>query len=303
MIKSVTVINHLNESVKMELRSPEKSGFLIQDITGLGPAKANVNSTEMATSDGSIYNSARLNSRNIVLTIKLMSNPTVEYMRQLSYKYFPIKKNIKLIIETDNRTCVAYGYVESNEPNIFTSSQTTQISIICPDPYFYSLDENNQITVLSGVEELFELPFSNESLDTDEIIMGNIIATRSQNIYYTGDSEVGITIFIHADGEVTNLIIYNLTTRESMKIDTDKLTALTGSNIILGDDIVISTIKGNKYITLIRGGEFINIINCLGLSTNWFQLRKGDNVFAFDADTGRTNLEFRIENQTVYEGV
>ena len=75
MIKSVTVINHLNESVKMELRSPEKSGFLIQDITGLGPAKANVNSTEMATSDGSVYNSARLNSRNIVLTIKLMSNP------------------------------------------------------------------------------------------------------------------------------------------------------------------------------------------------------------------------------------
>jgi len=248
------------------------------------------------------YNSARMNSKNIVLTLKFLSTPSIETVRQLSYKYFPIKKRIRLRIETDNRTSEIYGYVESNEPNIFSNSENTQISIICPDPYFYSAAETGKtITVLSGIEALFEFPF--EGVEGNDFQMGEIIASRSQNILYTGDAGVGVMIYIHAFGDVTELAIYNLTTREIMRIDNTRLVALTGHCIQAGDDIVISTIKGNKYITLIRNGDYINIINCLGMSTNWFQLQKGDNVFAFDADTGRTNLEFRIENQTVYEGV
>jgi len=54
MINSITVTNHLDESVKLELRFPEKSGFLVQGVTGLGPSKANINSTELSTTDGSV---------------------------------------------------------------------------------------------------------------------------------------------------------------------------------------------------------------------------------------------------------
>ena len=32
-------------------------------------------------------------------------------------------------------------------------------------------------------------------------------------------------------------------------------------------------------------------------------LAKGDNIFAFTADSGVTNLQFRIENKVIYEGV
>jgi hypothetical protein len=88
-----------------------------------------------------------------------------------------------------------------------------------------------------------------------------------------------------------------------MKINTDKLLALTGSVIIAGDDIIISTVKGNKYITLLRDGTYINILNCLDKNVDWLQLAKGDNVFAFTAETGNAFLQFRIENRTVYEGV
>ena len=95
MIKNVTVTNHLGESIKLNLRVPEKSGFLIQKISGLGPSKANINSTESATIDGSIYNSARVTSRNIVIELAFMFSPTVEDVRQRSYKYFPIKKELR----------------------------------------------------------------------------------------------------------------------------------------------------------------------------------------------------------------
>lgn len=304
MIKSVTVTNYLGESLKLELAFPEKSGFAVQEISGLGPSKANINTTEMATSDGSLFNSARTNSRNIVLNLKLLDCPTIETVRQKSYKYFPIKKRLKLKIETDNRTAEIYGYVEANEPNVFSKFETAQISIICPDPYFYSAGlDGTKVTVFSGVEAMFEFPFSNESLNENLIEVGDIVMNQEQTIYYSGDSEIGVIIYVHALGEVTNLTIYNSGTREVMKIDTDKLELLTGYPIIAGDDIIISTVKGDKYVTLLRDGEYTNILNCLDKNVDWFQLVKGDNVFAYTADTGTTYLQFRVENRTVYEGV
>ena len=35
MIKSVTVVNHLGESLKLDLASPEKSGFIVKSIEGI----------------------------------------------------------------------------------------------------------------------------------------------------------------------------------------------------------------------------------------------------------------------------
>lgn len=301
MIKSVTVTNYLGESIKLELGFPEKSGFLIQSIDGLGPSKADINITEIATNDGSIYNSARTTTRNIVFTLGFLFNPTIEDMRQLSYKYFPLKKRVLLLFETDNRTCEIYGYVESNEPDIFSSQETTKISVICPDPYFYSVVPG--IAVFYAIDPIFEFEFSNESLSENLIEFSNIISNTEQTILYNGDADVGIVIVINAFGPADNISIYNTGTNESMRIDTSKLAALTGSGIMTGDEIRISTVKGNKYITLLRTGVYINILNCLDKDSDWLQLAKGDNIFAYTAETGDTNLGFRIEYQLVYEGV
>ena len=301
MVKSVTIINHLGESIKLELGFPEKSGFSVLGIEGLGPCKADINSTEVATNDGSLFNSARVNSRNIVIKLGFLYNPTIEDTRQLSYKYFPIKKRICLIFETDSRSCFIYGYVESNEPDIFSANEGTQISVVCPDPYFYSLEEGS--IVFSGVESDFEFEFCNDSLTDDTIEMGEIKNYTSQTIEYSGDTENGIQITVHALGDVTNITIYNTDTREVMAISTDKIQAMTGSGISIGDDIIISTVKGNKYIMLLRGGTYINILNCLDKNADWFQLAKGSNTFAYTAQTGVQNLEFIVTNQTLYEGI
>ena len=304
MIKSITVTNYLGDSIKLELGRPEQSGFLIKSISGLGPSKANINTTEVSTNDGSLFNSARLNQRNIVfefIFVESINRESIEDIRQKSYKYFPIKKNVDLLIETDNRIVKTTGYVESNEPNIFSSQEGAQISIICPDPYFYSTEKT--VTIFSGIEPLFEFPFENNSLTDNLLEFGEIIVNQEKTVFYKGDSEVGVVIHIHAIGEATNLTIYNALTREVLKIDTDRLEALTGSIIKAGDDIIISTIKGQKFIRLIRDGEYINILNCLGRNSDWFRLVKGDNVFVFTAETGERNLQFRIENSIVYEGV
>ena len=236
MIYSFTVTNYLGDTIKLTLREPASSGFLIKSVTGLGPVKANINTTEVATNDGSKFNSARLTQRNIVFQLAFVdtiNGESIEDVRQKSYKYFPTKKNVDIVIETDNRYVKTTGYVESNEPNIFNSQEGTQISIICPDPYFYTAGENGDIiTEFYSITPMFEFPFSNEcqlsDMDEANIVFSEIQARAAGVITYYGDTEIGIVIRIHAVGEATNISIYNTDTREVMRIDTGKIEKITG---------------------------------------------------------------------------
>ena len=306
MIKFITVTNSLGESITFEMRFPEKSGFLVRDISGLTPPKADINISQIATNDGAMFNSAHVYSRNIVLDLIFSLNQPIEDTRLKSYKFFPIKQRIDIQIETTNRLCRTYGYVESNEPSIFTSEPNTSVSIVCPDSYFYSFDKN--ITVFSGTQKLFEFPFENNSPDLEHINdkhieFGAIQLSNVANVLYIGDAPIGIVILIHAIGSVTNLSIVNTRTREVFKINSARLFTLTGSDIIAGDNIILSTVKGDKFLYLQRGGVLINILSCIGDDSDWFQLQRGDNLFAYTADDGVENLQFRIENQIAYEGI
>ena len=259
--------------------------------------------TKLATADGQIYNSSRLEGRNIVLKALFTYANTIEDARLRSYKFFPIGHKVKFRIQTNNRIAETEGYVESNEPEIFSDECSMQISILCESPFFNSVDEDGKkIVSFSNVVPLFEFPYSNEG--TSPVTeFGSIIIKRESIVYYDGDAETGCVMTIYALGTVENVSIYKVNTGEKMTIDTDKLEAMTGDKIIDGDTIIISTMKGDKYIKLIREGVTTNILNVLGKDADWFQLNKGDNVFAYTAESGDTNVRFTVESQVIFEGV
>lgn len=305
MIKSVTITNHLGESIKIVLSeaNPEH-GMIIKKIDGLGPAKANINMTDLATNDGSLYNSSRLNARNITMQILLTEAPDIETSRQRTYKYFPIKKPVEFLIELDHRIAKTTGYVESNEPDIFSKEEEISISLICDDPYFYSAGKDGVTsTTFYDVEPLFEFVFENESLGENLIEFGEIRNETLKTLYYEGDAEIGIIMTIHAVGAIRNITIYNIDTREHMMIDTDKIEKITGQGLIAGDSVIISTVRGKKSVTLLRDGYYTNVLNSLSRDSDWLQLTKGGNTFAFVCEEGSENLELTIENQIIYEGV
>lgn len=301
MIESFVVTNHLGESIILELRRPEQSGLAVLDVTGLGPSKADIAMTKMSGVDGSQYNSARVNSRNVVFRLQFLPNPDIETSRQNSYKYFPLKRNIDLQINADNRTAHAVGYVETNEPDIFSSAEGCVISILFPEAYLF--DVVSGVTVFASVTPLFEFPFSNESLVTPLLEMSELELETEKTVLYEGDAQVGMVLHIHATGAANDVSITNSRTLEVLGIDSAILVTLTGSDIIIGDDFWISTVKGNKYAILIRAAATINILSTLLDPIPWFQLEKGDNIFAYTADSGLANLEFEIMYELAYEGI
>lgn len=302
MIKSITVTNHLNESLTMELTSPEKSGFIVLNVDGLGPVKGEISFIPNAGLDGASYNSARASYRNVILELQFYYGQyDIETLRQITYKYFPLKEELTFRIDSDNRILKGTGYVESNDPTIFSEKEGTAISIMFPDSYLY--DYIGQETSLLLLTNNFEFPFSNESLVSPLLEFGVLSLESTKSISYYGDVPVGMLIHIHANGSASGLKITNSVTLEKIEIDSTKLAAIVGSDISVGDDIWISTVRGNKYAILIRSATTYNILSTLGTSPDWLELKRGSNTFAFTATSGIANLYFEIFNEIAYEGI
>lgn len=302
MIRGIVITNHNNESLELDLFHPEWSGLIVNSITGLGPPKANINANEVATMDGGIFTSARMTERNIVLSFALMFDPMIEDSRLRVYRYFPIKKRVSIEILTDYRHAVCYGYVESVEPDIFSEKETVQVSVLCPDPYFYELEQS--IYIFSGVNPLFEFPFKNDSLTENLIEFGEIREDNRSTLNYLGDVDTGILITCHVmSGTVENLRIWNVETREHMDIDTIKIKRLTNITFSQGDDIIINTKIGERSIYLLHEGKYYNIISCINKDANWFQLTTGFNTFTFVADYGESNMMMTVTYRNAYGGM
>ena len=302
MIYSMQFTNYLNESVNVVLGEAEpKHGLLVINVDGLGPVTSEANKIDLATRHGSKVNSVRANDREIVLTLRFTWAKTIEDVRQLTYKYFPLTKMLKMKIKTDNRMLETEGYVTENDPEIWSEAEETQITILCPDPWLYSA-EGNQVTDFYGVIPLFEFPFENNSLKQNLIEFGEIAKWEERILDYVGDAEVGFIIRIKILNPVTDITFYKIDTREEMTIYVDKIREITGGELQRSDEIIISTVKGDKYAYIVREGLWWNILNAIDLDSDWFELWKGKNVFMYDTDR-YTNLEVTIENKIAYEGI
>lgn len=304
MLNKVKITNSFDETLVLDLFYPGTTGVVITKIDGLYPVSANINTTDILTMDGGIFNSARISSRNILFYLNFMTiqEKTVEEIRQEIYRFFPVKERIKIEVEADLASYYIYGYVEKDQIDIFSKQESTQISVICPDPYFRSSSEN--VTILHGLVPLFQFPFANESLTEKEITFGKIDKNYGATVIYNGYGEVGLTIILHATGKVENISIFNLTTRETMVIDTDRLEEIMGEKGLLpGDTVTVSTEKGNKTITLSRNGIYTNIFNCVTVDSDWFPFRRGVNRIAYNAEYGRMYLQVTVMNEVLYDGI
>lgn len=303
MIRSISVTNHIGETLKLELENPNLSGFSVLDVDGLEPSKAVINMTDLLLEDGSIFNSSRVERKTITLTLGINDTPNIDANRLRLYRYFPVNRQVTIHAVTDIREGMITGHVESNTPVIFSKFQTAVIKIVCESPYFR--DPVPMETVFSSITPLFEFPFENLSTTQPLLNMGETYFSLEQNILYPGDPTTGLSMRMHMIGKVMIPIITKLQSGEFIKLDSFKLPfpdAVT-EGFKAGDDVYISTVSGEKEVLLLRNGIVYNILNTFSRDSSWLTLDPGDNTFIYDALSGETLIQFTIENQVLYGGL
>lgn len=165
MIKSFRIVNNVGESITLDIRKPEDTGFLVSSVTGLTFPKADISMSEIAMFDGATETNERVGPRNIVMGIIFYDSnkdkKTIEELRHKCYRYFPIKRQVTFYVTNDSGTYWIKGYIEANEINIFSKNEAAQISILCPDPYFVKSSDGGTAYV-SNIIPNFQFPVSFE---------------------------------------------------------------------------------------------------------------------------------------------
>ena len=176
-------------------------------LTGTGPPSATINRATVSVADGARYNSARVNERDLLLTVHILRD--VARARLNLYRFLATKSHIKVYYQADGLDVYIEGYVETAEVNPWEQNQYVQASIICPMPFWQ--DVKSTFTDASQVSRLFEFPFA---IEEEGIELSAINVAASTVIENGGTVEAGVTFVITATVVSTNPRIHNLSTGE-----------------------------------------------------------------------------------------
>lgn len=251
MLSSMTVTNSRGNVLTLQMEESD-SGYQIEDISGLDPVKATLVSTSYAGSDGEEFQTAKLPARNIVIKLDLDPdfNPkTYTDLRQDLYPFFMPKSQITLrFYMTSGLYVDIQGVVEDISSPMFEEDPAIEISVMCYKPDF--LDP--RMIVVSGY-----------TTDT---------GTYTE-IDYPGTVQAGTVLNLHVNRSVAGFTIYNLD-------EGGRLSQLDFSYALLaGDELVVSSLQGNKGVTLTRASVSSSVLYGRSSQSSWINFVEGLNQF------------------------
>lgn len=265
------------------------SNYYVTDVSGLTPPATTINTAKAGIIDGTFFNSASVEERNIVISLTI--NGDIEANRQKLYRIFPRKTACTVYFKNANRDVKIQGYVETIESDLFSKREKAQISIICPRPYFEDLA--TIYAELTATLAMFEFPFAIE--EDNPIPFSEATDYPIAEIMNEGDAEAGCIISIEVNDTIQGIKIINTSTQQFFYLD---------SAFVDHDKITISTISGQMGVTRERGGTKTNILNYVGANSTWLRLAPGVNYFTYTIDDGDTeDVEITFEATTLYGGV
>ncbi len=286
MSKKIVCENYLKEKITFEYKFP----FFLKSVDGLHEVLGVVAGMKSAYAIGENYIGTSIEKRNII--IKGAIRDDVISNRQKLYRVFPLKSTGTLYYYEDGLERKIEYKVESIQIDNKGLHKQFQISLICPDPYFTDLEKTQlqMATWSPNFKFILKIPH-----DTG-IKFGVKNTTSMATIQNDTNIEFGMTLTFTANDTVVNPSLFNVDSREEMKIE---------KTMEAGDKIIVNTYRQNKNIIYIPASTGIeeNINNLMVYGSKFLQVHHGSNTYRYNADTGVDNLEAVIEYVNEYEAV
>lgn len=285
MIKAITIELSNGETLTMTLATPDTSlGFAIVSCDGIGPGSATLNGSEWVTVAGGSFESSHIPKRTINLSLRFLPttwSESVADIRRKTYKWFPLTKKIRLTFQHEDlngnrKSYYIDGYVERNEPSIWSEEEGTDISIVCYDPYFK--DTKDETGNFNQILPLFYFEFPNP--EEPDGTQGHPFPISERKKYDRKEVEnkstidTGCIFVIEAIGTVTNPHIFSNTTNQNMILD---------YTMHEGETIVIDTRAGYKNIYK-RDAYNTNMIKYLRPNCEFITIVPGTNIIGINCD-------------------
>lgn len=251
MLRKVDVITRRGTTLSLELFEND-SGYQLVDPEGLDPVKATLSSSPNVGEDGETFQSARRGFRQIKLILDLVPDfitSTYSTLRRNLYDYLMPKETVRLRFYLDTGLYVDIeGVVEGHSSPMDSEDPQVTVTIICLQPDFIDPRrvEINSSTVSTGT---------------------------ITEIDYPGSIPTGVVVTLNVNRNLAGFTIYN-------SIEEGVLSQLDFSYpLINGDELVISSLKRAKGITLIRAGTSSSLLYGRSAQSKWIEFSRGINEF------------------------
>jgi Phage tail protein. len=281
----ITYINEENTSITLKQSKPH---FLTK-LDGAGHVRQTVNTFQAPGQDGAFYISSTLDMRNITLEGNIVaesSDEAFDYRRRLLRAFTP-KQRGTLVYRDRQISCV----VEEAAFSVSNSSRAPAffISLLCPSPFFETLDEIREELALW--RENFSFPLE---ITAPGIELGIRQPSQIIDIDNAGDVAGGCRIVFRALGSVTNPELMNVDTGEYIRLNT---------TMAAEQEIQVYTYFAGKKVVSITGASSTNAFSWVDVGSTFLQLSAGRNTLRYAADENVDLLEVTVYYRPQFLGI
>lgn len=229
--------------------------------------------------------------QNLTVVRYLSGSPeTPEQAKNRLMKLIGTKDPVRLRYVAPNRDVYINCRVEQVNTPPNAKPMTTQISLICPDPYWRASGDNT--VVIAGTESCWEFPVE---IPEEGMEFGRINPAVIAVIENNGTASSGAVFTITARTNCTNPRIENIDTGEFMQV---------AVVMVAGDVLIFTTEQGEKTISFIHNGATQNYFNYRVSGSTFLQIRPGKNRFKYTVGSGDDHaIDITCTFDTKYGGI
>lgn len=286
----LTLINKNNQVLDL-LNNRDK--FILSGVEGLHGIETDIATNETAYTDGAMIESVKALPRGIELVFTLRGNikTSIDYFTSIVKS-----KQFVTLREVEGERDITIKGIATIPPysRLLQTCKIT-LTIYCGQPYWE--DINYLVETISEHIGLLNFPTKGQYFTVGGRPFGAIDTKLVKSFENKSDTTVGMLISLVALGEVVNPRISCSTGEQSgwyMQL-----------NVTLkpDDELLINTVKGNKYITIngldvYNGSPILNSLEWQG--DEWLQIETGENTFSVTTDGGATNSNLYFS--LIYKG-
>ena len=244
--------------------------FDLTNVDGMTGVANDIAASTTPSMDGDKINNIQTQPRGIVLDLRIKDCVSVEEAKRYILRTIKPKQKGMLVLNQAGRELSISGVVEAISMPRFEQEITMQVTLYCSNPYWQ--DVENVLLEISRILDMhyFPLDVGGLAFPVDGVVMGEYDLNMTRTYTNDGDAECGMIITIVALANVTNPAIYK----------PDGSFIGVNDNMVLGDEIIINTNRGEKGIT--KNGK--NILSKIMPGSTFIQLETGDNELTINSD-------------------
>jgi hypothetical protein len=264
--------------------------FFLSALNGVGVVRNTISTFQAPEQDGAFYISSTLDMRNITIEGTILAasvDESFEHRRQL-LRIFTPKQRGTLVYRGKQIGCIV-------EEASFAASNISRapaffISLLCPSPFFESL--NDIRAELASWQENFRFPL--EIVAPPGIEMGIRQPSQIITIENEGDVSCGCEIIFKALGTVDTPELSDMDTGDYMRINT---------TMVAGQEIHVYTHFAGKRVVSVVGTTETNAFHLIDVGSTFLQLAAGRNMLRYDAKANIDSLEVVVKYREQWLGV